>query len=329
MTKTKCIFQIALIAFVICLIVGCGDGSKKPEKAPPAKGTAENPIVMGFNPAESAEVILVNADALAAALERRTGYKIKTYVAQSYNALVTALKFDDVDFAWLPVFAFVKAEEYAQAEVLLKAVRNGAPYYWGAVVVKSDSPFKQIEDLRGKTIAWVSETSASGYIFPKAGMMKAGINPDEFFVHEIMAGSHDSALLAVVNGNVDAAATFASDAQGQTGSWTQFLKEEDKNKIRSIFVTEPIPADTMSTSMRFHEKYPEIVQKITDAIKEMSKDENDKKILKELYNIDEMIDASSEDYEPVREAARLLDIDVEGPKKKEEAKTEPEKEKSG
>ena len=85
----------------------------------------------------------------------------------------------------------------------------------------------------------------------------------------------------------------------------------------------------MSTSTRFHEKYPEIVQKITDAIKEMSKDENDKKILKELYNIDEMIDASTEDYEPVREAARLLDIDVEGPKKKEEAKTDSEKEKSG
>jgi len=323
-----------LVVFVIC---GCGAGKKHADQtkqneqagksepvvdAGPAKGTPENPIVMGFNPAESADVVLVNADALMAELEKKTGFKYKSYVAQSYNALVTSLKFESCDFAWLPAFAFVEAEQHADAKILLKAVRNGAPYYYSAIVVRSDSPYKKIEDLKGKSMAWVSETSASGYLFPMAAMMKMGLNPETFFAHQVMAGGHDTVLMAVEKGTVDAGATFAGDNQGKQGSWTQYLKGKDIGKIRPIFFTDPIPADTMSTSEKFNQKYPDVVQQVTKAVKELSLSEEGKSLLKKLYNIDAMVDAKSEDYEPVREAARLLGIDIEGKRKKaEEPKT--------
>jgi len=324
-------FQYAIILFLLaCITIGCGNGGKKPEeskqKGEPAKGTAENPIVMGFNPAESADVILVNGEALAQALELKTGYKYKTYVAQSYNALVTALQFDDIDFAWLPAFAFVQAEQHAGAEVLLKAVRNGEPFYYGAIVVRSDSPYRKIEDLKGKSIAWVAESSTSGYIFPMAAMIKMGIDPEKFFGHAVMAGKHDAVLIAVEKGTVDAGATFAADNQGIKGSWTQFLKGEDVGKIRPILFTDPIPSDTMSTSIRFREKYPDIVEQVTAAVKGLSDNEADKELLKKLYNIDAMVDAKSEDYAPVREAAKLLNIDVSGGRKKESETPAKEKE---
>ena len=303
--------------FVISLTLSCtGDVGKNTEP----KGTKKNPIIMGFNPAESSEVILTNADALAKAIEKQTGLKIKTYVAQSYPALVTALQHDHVDFAWLPPFAYVKAEEVAGAEVLLKAVRNGQPHYFGAIIVRSDSPYEKIEDLEGKTIAWASETSTSGRIFPSAALMKLGYDPETFFRETKIAGGHDAALLAVFHGQVDAAATFAADNEGIKGSWTQFLDEDQKGSIKPIFFTDPIPSDTMSTSTRFHKEHPEIVKKITETVKSLSDTEETKELLKVLYNIDAMIDATSEDYDPVREAALLLGIDVEGPKKKSEEK---------
>ncbi len=304
----SCLLSLA----ILCVMTGCSDENSA-SKSP--KGSEKNPIVMGFNPAESADVVFTNADALAGLIEDQTGYKIKTYVAQSYPALVTALQNDHVDFAWLPSFAYVQAEKVADAEVLLKAVRNGRAYYFGSIVVRSDSPFQKIDDLEGGTIAWASETSASGHIFPVAAMMKLGYKPETFFKESKIAGSHDAALLAVYHGQVDAAATFAKDAEGIEGSWTQFLDEDKRDEIRPIFFTEPIPSDTMSTSTRFHEKYPEIVDKITSTVKELSTVTESAKVLKELYNIDAMIDATSEDYEPVREAASLLGIDVEGKRK--------------
>jgi phosphonate transport system substrate-binding protein len=306
------LLSFLLSVTIFCVIAGCSEGDSK-SKSP--KGSEKNPIVMGFNPAESAEVVFENADALAIVIEEQTGWKIKTYVAQSYPALVTALQNDHVDFAWLPSFAFVQAEKVADAEVLLKAVRNGQPYYFGAIVVRSDSPFQKIEDLEGGSIAWASETSASGRIFPMAALMKLGYDPETFFKESKIAGSHDAALLAVYHGQVDAAATFAPDNKGLKGSWTQFLDEDKKDEIRPIFFTEPIPSDTMSTSTRFHKEYPEIVEKITSTVKELSTVEETAQLLKEIYNIDAMIDATSADYDPVREAAGLLGIDVEGKRK--------------
>ena len=111
------------------------------------------------------------------------------------------------------------------------------------------------------------------------------------------------------------------------GEWYGYsftiLDEQKRHEIKPILITEPIPSDTMSTSKKFHNAQPVIVDKVVSAVKALSDNEETLKIMKELYNIDAMVDATSEDYEPVREAARLLDIDVEGPEKKAE-KAEPE-----
>ena len=90
------------------------------------------------------------------------------------------------------------------------------------------------------------------------------------------------------------------------------------------YFTEPIPSDTMSTSTRFHEKHPEIVDKITSTVRDLSANEESAKVLKELYNIDAMIDASGDDYYPVRETARRLGKDVEGKRKEKKEKKEKE-----
>jgi phosphonate transport system substrate-binding protein len=306
-----CLVGIVLISALILSSVSCMGQRKNLDN----KGTEKNPIIMGFNPAESAEAIMLNADLLSKEIEKQTGLKIKTFVAGSYSALVVAMKSDYVDIAWLPSFAFVQAEEVADAEVLLKAVRNGEPFYYGAIVVRKDSPIQTVEDLKGKSIAWASETSTSGRIFPLAALINMGIDPDTYFSKEVVAGGHDSALLAVYHGKVDAAATFSSDAEGTTGSWTQMLDEDKKDEIRAIFVTDPIPADTMSTSKKFHEKNPEALAKIVEVVKNLNQTEDGRKLLKDLYNIEGMVDAVSADYDPVRDAAKLLGIDIEGKKK--------------
>ncbi len=68
-------------------------------------------IVMGFNPAENVDVVEMNGKAFSEYYEKKTGYKVKTFIATDYTALIEALRSGRIDFAWLPPFSYVKAEK--------------------------------------------------------------------------------------------------------------------------------------------------------------------------------------------------------------------------
>ena len=181
---------------------------------------AKKEVVMGFNPAENVDVVEMNGKAFAKYFEEKTGHKVKMFVATDYTALIESLRSGRIDFAWLPPFSYVKAEEVADAQVLLKAVRRGRAAFFSAIITRADKGINSIQDLKGKNVAWVDPSSTSGHIFPKANLMtKFNIKPEEFFGRQVFAGSHDSLVLAVVNGTVDAGATFTNDPNGHDGAW--------------------------------------------------------------------------------------------------------------
>lgn len=267
-----------------------------------------NIIKMGFTPAESTDKVTANGKVLADLLEKATGYKFQIYVASDYTALVEAMKTNQVQIGWLAPFAFVLAEEKAGAKVLLKSVRHGKPSQYSSIIVRDDSPAKKLEDLKGHTIAWTDPSSSSGHILPKSVLISTGIDPDTFFKRQTFAGSHETAVLSVINGTVDSAATFTDDETGATGSWTKYTKNmTGKNiKVRSIFVTPPMPSDTVSVSKKFAEQDPAKVEKVRDAIQGLTKTPEGLAALKELYGIEGLVTATSEEYQPLRQAAQKL-----------------------
>ncbi len=266
-------------------------------------------IVMGFNPAENADVMENNSKAFAEHFQKKTGMKVKTFIATDYTALIEALRSGRVDFAWLPPFSFVKGEKVANARVLLKSVRKGNAFYYAAIISRADKGITKVEDLKGKSIAWVDPSSSAGHVFPKASLInKLKIDPDQFFGKQVFAGSHDALVLSVLNGTVDAGATFSNDAKGADGAWTQYLKGEDLAKIKVVHVTEPIPGDTMTSSKKFMDEHPAIVDQTVKMMLSLNDTAEGKALLKSLYRIDAVTPAKSSDYEPVRKAARLLNI---------------------
>ena len=278
---------------------------------------AEEVYTMGFTPAENAETVTTNGKVIADLIYKKTGIKIKTYVATDYTALIESMRGGRSNFAWLAAFGFVLAEKHANAKVLLKSVRHGKPVFYSAIIVRADKSYKTIQDLKGKNIAWVDPASASGYIVPKSSLINDGIDPDKFFGKQIFAGGHDTVDLAVLNGTVDAGATFTNDASGTDGSWTQLTmtKPEYKDKLRSVYVSKPIPNDTLATTEKFYKEHKDIVDKVNDAVLHLADSPEGKKSLHDLYRIDGMMKAESSDYEPLRKAAAKLDIEIDKKKK--------------
>lgn len=296
MVKT-CIALLTLLNFINFFGCSLSNSNKKPD------------IVIGFNPAENADVIEAKAEIVAKLIEEKTGYKLKTFVATDFSALVEAMRTGMVHMAFLPPFSLIQAERIAKGKVLLKAVREGqSPYYYSAII--TGKSFNSLQDLKGKTIAWTDPASASGHIIPKSSLMDAGIDPEEFFGKQVFAGGHDALVLSVANGTVDAGATFVNTADGSShGAWHQFIKDPAQlKKIKVLHVSKPIPGDTFATTEPFYEKNKQTVDTIVQLLIDLGKTPEGKKVLMDLYRIDHLMPATSAEYEPLREAARRLKV---------------------
>jgi len=268
-------------------------------------------VTIGFNPAENVDVMETNGKLFSEYYKKHTGLTVKTFIATDYTALIEALRSGRIDFAFLPPFSFVKAEEVAGAKVLMKSVRKGRAHFYSAIIVRADK-YKDLAALKGKNIAWVDPASSSGFIVPKASLItKAKIDPEKFFNKQVYAGSHDALVLSVLNGTVDAGATFSNDDKGEEGSWHQFLKtDEDRKKIKAVHISDPIPGDTLTTTVKFANANKELVEKTIKLLSGMDKSDEGKAILKALYRIDSLVVATSKEYESLRKAAKVIDVDV-------------------
>ncbi|MEW6056618.1 MAG: phosphate/phosphite/phosphonate ABC transporter substrate-binding protein [Bdellovibrionota bacterium] len=264
-------------------------------------------LVMGFNPAESAEVVEANGKALAALIREKTGLNLKTFVSTDIGGLVEAMRSGKVHLAFMPPFSFIQAERVAGAKVLLKAVRKGRAVNYSTIITAKGH--KSLQDLKGKSMAWIDPASTTGHIIPKNELMDMGIDPDTFFGKQVFAGGHDALVLSVVNKTVDAGATLCNDPECKDGIWMQFLKDPEKLKeIKPLHISKPIPGDTLTTTEKFYNEKKDVVEKVVALLQELHKTPEGKKMLMDLYHIDSMVPATREEYEPLRSAAKRLNI---------------------
>ncbi|MFZ8847459.1 MAG: phosphate/phosphite/phosphonate ABC transporter substrate-binding protein [Candidatus Hydrothermia bacterium] len=259
----------------------------------------EEILVVGFTPSAETEKIATTVKPLENILSKKLGVKVKSYLATDYTALIEALGSNKVDIAFLPPFGYVLANEKYKSEIILKAIRNGHAFYRSQFVVRKGTA-KSINDLKGKIWAYPDAASTSGYIFPKAYMIKNGINPDKFFKDRIQTGSHDNAILAVYNKEADLATTFE-------GAENRLIKEykDIKDKLEVIAYTDSIPNDGIVIRANLDNQLKEKIKKV---FLELNNDEEALKILKEVYSWDGLVVANDKDYDVVREVMKLLNI---------------------
>ena len=282
-------FAAGLVFLVQIFFVACGDSGK-----------AVKMLRVGFVPAEDAQQVMQNAQPIVEILRKRLGMEIEPFVATDYTGVVEALRVNKLDIAFLTPASYVLAKNEANVRVILKSERKGIPFYYSAIIVRADSDIKSIEDLRGKTFAFGDSLSTTGNIFPRKMFKQHGIDPVRDFKHILFSGGHDATVLAVLNGKVDAGATYANSPDGQDTAWMRYLKNsEEVKKIRAIAFSEPIPADNLVISASLDGA---LAKKIEATFVELSREPEGRKMLRELYQIDGFVPATDKDYDSVRGA---------------------------
>ena len=147
-------------------------------------------------------------------LEENLGVAVETYTASSYDGVIQALAADQIEFAFLGSSAYAAAwtETNGGVEPLVSRLQDdGSTGYYSVVTVRCDSGYKKMEDLKGKTVAFADPDSTSGYAVPYYNLRKQGYDPETYFGATPFAGSHETGVLGVVNGQFDAAATYITN----------------------------------------------------------------------------------------------------------------------
>jgi phosphonate transport system substrate-binding protein len=257
-------------------------------------------LVMAVTPSNIPTELFKASEVFAAELGKRVGVSIKVYMPTDYLGVVEALRNRTADMAFVHPAGYVFSNREAKAHIVAVDVWHGKTSYTSRIFVRRDSGIKTLEDLRGKTIAFVDPGSTSGYVYPMILLMKKGLvkgrDPKTFFKEAMFAGTHEAALLALLNGSVDAVASFdlAPD---------QYLKEKARiEKLTYVAETDPIPEAGMCVREGLD---PALVKKITDALMAFNAPEY-RPVLKDFYGIDGFAPAKDSDYDPVREAIDLL-----------------------
>lgn len=273
-----------------------------------AEAYAPKVLRVGFVPSENLQNILKKTRPVIDALHRELKLQVVPFVATDYTGIIEAMRANKLDVAFFAPGAYVLAEKKANAQVILKAQRKGKAFFYSAVITHRDSGIKRLQDLKGKTFAFVDPASTSGGIYPKVMFMNAGINPERDFTRVIYAGGHDAAVLAVLNKKVDAAATFANDTKGEDAAWTQFLtKPGEAKQIVPIAFSKPIPSDLIAVNRGLE---PALIAKIRKVFMGMSGTPAGRKQLWDLYRIDAFVEATDADFEPVREAFTKVGLTI-------------------
>jgi phosphonate transport system substrate-binding protein len=114
--------------------------------------------------------------------------------------------------------------------------KTGKSSYRGLIIAHPDRPIENLQDLKGKTFAFVDPASTSGNFVPRFVFDKNGISPEKDFKSLYYSGTHQASLIAVKEGKVDAGA-IADEVYDLAISRGQ-LKESD---VKIVFTSDPIP----------------------------------------------------------------------------------------
>jgi phosphonate transport system substrate-binding protein len=261
---------------------------------------AQSSLHLALTPSQKPTDLLVAGEAFGAALGKLVGVPIRVTVASDYAAVIEALRNRTADLAFVHPAGYVLANREAKAMIVAKDQWHGNTSYTSRIYVRKESGITTLEGLRGKTIAFIDPSSASGYVYPMVMLIQKGLvqnrDPKTFFKDFVYAGSHDAGLLALLNGHVDALASFDQARE-------QYLKDPaQREKIIYVAETAPIPEGGICARDGLD---PALVAKLRAALLSM-KGPTYAPVLKALYDIDGFEPADDREYEPVRAAMDLL-----------------------
>ena len=143
-------------------------------------------------------------------LSEKLNLKVIQVIPPDYASTIEYLRTGQIDIAALGPLEYIKAQEEAEIIPIVIPTIAGRAVQQSVIITRKDSGIKGLDNLKGRTFAFVDRDSAIGYLIPQALLLEHGIDPDKDLKGTIFLGRHDRVFLNVINGQVDAGAMAKS-----------------------------------------------------------------------------------------------------------------------
>jgi phosphate transport system substrate-binding protein len=243
----------------------------------------------------------------------------------SYEILVDEFVTGTANAAFFGSLTYALTRARVEVEPVARPEKDGTSWYRGLIFVRKDSNIREWRDLEGKSFSMIRDTTA-GDIFPKVYLKRHGIrDADTFFGEIVLAGSHDTSVLKVLNGEVDAGA--AKDLV-----FRQMAAEDSRigEELEILAESLPVPENAfvvrtnMDTScFSCHEKLDEestpdsvqglsgrgLIVRLREALLRLDESPEGREVLKSL-GADRFLETTDADYENLYVMVRELQLDL-------------------
>ncbi len=301
-SRIACLITAGLI---FLSIMGCGYPGDLDENFNFKKADSLNQIriSLGRVPAETVIKLLKNNAPLIKIIENKLEVNMQIKFAQEYSQIIENMEKEKYSAALLGPLAVVRYENSVETPLytpLVRPIRYGADHYSGIIFTNNKNNIDSLSDLKGKSIAFVDRASASGYLFPRATLIDAGLSLRKDFENINFLGRHNLVVRAVYKGKFAAGATF-KDAR--PGVLPEDVKADEVLPI--LAETKKIPTSPIMIHDKFKHKYPKLTKKLQNLLTSLHNTKQGRKALNKI-NVDRYIKAESEDYKEVRKVFQTL-----------------------
>lgn len=164
-------------------------------------------IIFSYTPVEDPAIYATVWDGFINHMAEVTGKKVSFFPVQSYAAQIEAMRSGRLHVAGVNTGSNPIAVSCAGiVPFAMMASEDGSFGYEMEIIVPADSDITSPSDLEGRTLAFTSPTSNSGFKAPSA-LLKSefGLEADKDF-DTAFSGKHDNSVLGVANKDYEAAA---------------------------------------------------------------------------------------------------------------------------
>jgi phosphonate transport system substrate-binding protein len=222
----------------------------------------------GVQPVETRAAAETRYKGFGEYLKKKFGVELALFQTADYAGVIHALGAKQIEIMDMGAAGYAEAwleTKGAVQPLVVPTNPDGTIGYYSVAIVRTDSPYKSVQDLRGKTWAWVDPNSSSGYLFPQVSFRKMGLDPARHFGKVVFSGGHEQGVIGVLDKTYDAAVTWTNDIEKHTRGGLQMLLNRGvlkKEDIRIIWVSDLIPNPVITVRS-------DIPQEMKDDIKAM------------------------------------------------------------
>ena len=286
----KIVILMAAAALLVAL-VACSSGE-------------EQELLIAGIPDQDVSVLEARFNNLAEYLSEETGLNVRYVPQANYAAVVTSFKQGDIHLVWYGAVTGVQARiAVPEADAIAHRPRDGE--FHSVFVAAPGSGISSLDDLRGKTVTFGSESSTSGHLMPRYYLSQAGVDTETELGALSFSGSHDTTWKLVEAGSFDAGALSEAVWEKRVAAG-----EIDTSKVDVFYRTPAYVNYHWVAHPSIGDKFGEgALDNITNALLTVDVDRGGQaKEIAESFNGERFVRTSNDRYQAIEDAAREFGI---------------------